>query len=37
MAFSTKGTAVLLLLITLLSILSLSAALPVTTDLVSTQ
>ena len=36
MAFSNKGSAALLLLIALLSVLSMSAVLPVTTDLVST-
>jgi hypothetical protein len=37
MVFSTKCSAVLLLLVTIFSVLSLSAALPATTDLVSTQ
>jgi hypothetical protein len=36
MAFSTKLSAVMLLLITIFSVLSLGAAIPVTTDLVST-
>jgi hypothetical protein len=37
MAISTKLSAVMLLLIAIFSVLNLSAALPVTTDLVSTQ
>ena len=37
MIFTTKGSAVMLLLFTIFSVLSLSAALPVTTDLVSIQ